>query len=313
MSTEVVEVNPFAVGGESSVVVREVGAVAASAREEAAIQAASVLAKKFPRDEAAAYVRVMKSCERPAMAEAARYKFPRGGKEVTGPSVDIAREIARCWGNVRWGLLIVSQDIDYCHIRGYALDLESNAYIELEDKFLKSVQRKNFKTGVTEWVTPDERDLRELINRRGAILIRNALLQLLPPDLVDAAMERCVDTLRKAARNELKQSRSDSVRRLALAFDDIGVSTEMIERRLGHKLDTITEDEIVDLRAIYKSVADNNSKRGEYFSEGNAEPVTAKAKDLGARIKGAAKKPAEVKSDDEMLAELNRLDFGEGE
>ncbi len=50
--------------------------------------------------------------------------------------------------------------------------------MEIDDTFRKKIQRK--RDGQTVWVTPDERDLRELTNKRGAILERNCLLKLQP-------------------------------------------------------------------------------------------------------------------------------------
>lgn len=236
-----------------------------AAREEAEMKAAIVLAKKFPRDESDAYTRIMRACDRPSFAEGANYAFPRGGQVVTGPSVDLARELARTWGNVRYGLRIVTEDDERVHIKGYAYDLESNTYVESEDKFAKRVQRRNKVTRQTEWVKPDERDLRELVNKRGAICVRNAILQLLPSDVVMDAMARCRDTVQKAAKGEIQQDREAAIRRLALAFHDIGVNSEMIAGYLKHPMELITNEEIADLRAIYKSIRDGNSRREEYF------------------------------------------------
>src|SRR5690554_830452 len=101
------------------VIDQEVGVAAAVAREEAEIKAALFLARRYPRDEHSAYTKVMKSCKRPGFAENARYSFPRGGQTVSGPSVQMAREIARCWGNIRYGLRVVTMDEDAVHIRGY--------------------------------------------------------------------------------------------------------------------------------------------------------------------------------------------------
>lgn len=244
-------------GGEQT------GTLAAIQREKTEIESAIIVAKRFPRDEAAAYTRIMRSCDRAGFAEGARYAFPRGGATVTGPSVQMARELARCWGNIRYGLRIVDVTDDQVHIRGYALDLETNNYVEVEDRFAKLVQRK--RGGRTEWVSPDERDLRELVNRRGAICVRNALLQLLPPDVVEDAVRAAEATIRKAASGELKQDRQAAIRRLALAFDGLGVTTEMLTDHLGHELDLITEEELADLRGVYASIRDGNTKRSDHF------------------------------------------------
>lgn len=239
------------------------GTLAVIQREKSEIESAIVIAKRFPRDEAACYTRIIRSCERPGFAEGARYAFPRGGTTVSGPSVQLAREMARCWGNIRFGLRIVSVDDDQVHIRGYALDVETNNYVEAEDRFAKLVQRKQ--NGRTVWVEPDERDLRELVNRRGAIVVRNALLQVLPPDVTEDAQRTAEATLRKAAKGELTQDRQAAIRRLALAFDGLGVTTEMLTEHLGHDLEIITEDELTSLRAVYTSIKDGNTRRGDHF------------------------------------------------
>src|SRR5258706_4186843 len=104
----------------------QAGIVAVIAREEAELKAAIVLARKFPRDESVSFAKLLRSCERPSFAENAGYAFPRGGTMVTGPAVDLAREASRCWGNMRYGLRIVTADDSWIHIKGLALDLEHN-------------------------------------------------------------------------------------------------------------------------------------------------------------------------------------------
>lgn len=248
--------------------IQDAGALSVVAREESEIKAAIISAKKFPRNEAGAYTKIIKAMERPAMAEDAAYSFPRGGAKVVGPSIRLARECARCWGNIRYGVRIVTVDDGFAHIKGFALDLETNAYVESEAKFAKKVQRRNRQTGVTEWVEPDERDLRELVNKHGAIACRNALLQILPSDVVDDAMSKATDTCRKIAAGELKGNRDQTVKNLALAFDEFGVSVEMLERFLGHPIAAVTAEEVTELKGIYKSMRDGHTKREDHFDFG---------------------------------------------
>lgn len=270
----------------------EVGAVSAVAREQSEIQAAIISAKRFPRDENAAYLKMIRSFERPSMAEAAEYRFPRGGKEITGPSVDLAREASRCWGNIRSGNRVVSIDDEFVHVKGYGYDLESNTYVETEDKFQKAIQRKT-KQGQTIWIKPDERELRELVNRRAAICERNALLKLLPPDMVDDCVTRARETVRKAAAGELTQSREEAIRRLTLAFDRLGVTVAMLQGKLGHDLSLINETELGELRGIYKSVFDGNSTREEHF-ELQAKVQSEGAAELNASLRAV---PGDVRPD----------------
>lgn len=281
-------------GGALAIADREVGAAAAVAREESEIKAAIVIARRFPRSEETAYTKVMKSCGRPNFAEEAMYRFPRGKATIEGPSVDMAREIARNWGNIRYGLRIVSVDKEMVHIKGWCLDLETNAYIEHEDKFARLIQRVQ-KDGKTAWVEPDERDLRELVNRRGAILVRNAILQVIPPDLVEDAVAKAKDTMRKAAAGEIEQSKEQAIRRLVMSFDAIGVTVPMLVGFLKHDLNLVTAEELTKLRQIGKSIIDGNSRREEYFEISNQKQQHSSSQetsDLNQKIRGNGNEPA---------------------
>lgn len=251
------------------------GAISAIAREEAELKAAIVLARQFPRNEVQAAAKVTRACQRPSFAESCVYSFPRGGQTVTGPSVDLAREAARCWTNIRFGLRIVSADHDWMHIKGWAMDVETNNYREAEDKFERLIFRKG-----KGWIEPDERDLRELVNRRGAICVRNAILQLLPPDLIDDSVREAKVTMRKAASGELSQDRESAIRRMAVAFQSVGVTVDMIETKIGHGIALMNDEELADMRTVYKSISDGNSKRDEHFelgARGRSEPTDGAA------------------------------------
>ena len=256
----------------------EAGVEAGIAREQGEIQAACVLARSNPRNPSAAMNEIGMSCKRPTFADKATYRFPRGGREVAGPSIDFAREMARCWGNIRYGLRVITEDDDRVHIEGFAYDIQTNARCQFEDKFAKKIQRR--RGGETLWITPDERDLRELVNRRGAICVRNAILSLIPSDIIDAAMDMCKDTRVASAKGELQTDRSTAIKNISLSFQDIGVTAEMIEDYLGHSLNQISDEDVENLRGVYKSIADGNSKREEYFKfkNGNGDDTPVKSR-----------------------------------
>lgn len=284
-NNEVVEVAGFE--SNTTPVNLTTGDVAISAREQHEIQAAIISAKRFPRDEAASYVKAMKSFQRPTLADNATYCFPRSGTKISGPSIDCARELARCWGNIRYGIRLIANEDKQIHIKCFAFDLESNNYIEAEDRFEKLVQRKG-RDGLTKWIEPDERDLRELIFRRGAILVRNCILQILPPDLIDDALRVAEKTLLDANAGKLKQNREDAIRRIVFAFDSIGVSSGMLEKKLGHDLAVLTEQELTELQGIYRSLKDGHSARHEHF-EFVGKEEQFEAMDLNAKLKGNLK------------------------
>jgi len=248
-------------GFESTAVqVREAGAAAAISREQSEVQAAMVVAMRRPRDELACHTKIVKAFQRPGVAEVAEYSFPRGGTTVNGPSVDTARELARIWMYLRHGIRLISMDDEYVHVAGFCWDLETNNCITQEQKFKKLIFRK--KDG---WIQPDERDLRELINKHGAICERNGILQVLPPDIVDAAMEQARDTKVKIANKSLKEDRTETIRRLVYAFNELQVNADMLVAYLGHALDLISADELTKLKSVYQSMKAGNSKREEHF------------------------------------------------
>jgi hypothetical protein len=251
----------------------ELAPTAGAAEKQFEIQSAITVAKRFPRNEDGAFQKLMKAADRTSFAEDAGYSFPRGGQTVEGPSVNLAREAARVWGNIRYGLEVIRDDEESRQIRGWAWDLESNVKVTAEDEFRKLIYRK--KGG---WIRPDERDLRELTNRRGAILIRGCILQILPKDLIEDAMERCKATLRKSAAQDPEAAR----KKIILAFSEIRVTPEMLEQKLGHPLAQCSPAEIADLRTIYKSIADGNSTWAEYVEpkKPEAEKGSIRPEDL---------------------------------
>jgi len=219
----------------------------------------------------------VRSAERPRFADAAVYAFPRGGQTIEGPSVNLARECARLWGNLRHGVSIVSADDDWIHIKGWAWDLQTNTKVEVEDRFRRLVQRRQ-QGGGTQWVKPDERDLRELVNRRGAICVRNAILQVMPPDVVDEAVDQAKRTNADAAAGRLSTDPTGTVRAMARAFGAIGVTVAMIEAKLGHALtaELVDAAELAELRAIFASLRDGNTKRADHFELTPGGPAPSK-------------------------------------
>ena len=248
----------------------ELETTAAASRETAEVQAAVILARKFPRDEERSYAKLIAVCGRPSFADEASYSFPRGGAIVTGPSVNIAREAARLWGNVRFGLDIIRDDDETRGIRAWAWDVETNTKVAYADEFKKLIFRKaNPRTGfVGGWITPDERDLRELTNRRGAICLRNCLLQIIPKDHIEDALQEC----RKTLKGQAKTDRNDILPKIAASFADLGVSEADLAKHLGHPLKDASDDEIVALRGIYRAIMDGVARKEEYFG-GNGGKV----------------------------------------
>ncbi len=233
------------------------------------IEVSAVLAQRFRRDELVCHSRVMTAMKRLRTAQKACYSFPRGNTTVSGPSVALARVLALCWGNLRHGLDILGFDdsTNEVIIRGWAWDLERNEYTSFMDRFKRLVQRK-VKDGqwpngkvkyTTKWVQPDERDLRELCFRRGAILVRNAILSVLPPDLIEDAQEEAVKTVKAKVDADPASQR----KLLVAAFEKLGVTIPMIDSFVGSK--TWAPTDLVRLGEVYTAMTEENVGRETYF------------------------------------------------
>lgn len=266
------------------------------------VQGALILAKRFPRDEDVSYEKLMRSCKRSRFAEKANYSFPRGGYQITGPSINLARESARVWGNIEYGHIIVSDDDEERHIRAWAWDKETNARVFEEDSFKKLIYRKN-----QGWIKPDERDLRELTNRRAAICKRNCILQLMPRDFIEDAQDVCKQTIAKKVSEDPDKAKKDIIK----AFSMLNVSPIMLEEYLKHPVSQCSPTEIVDLREIYQSISDGNSKWSEYLN-GNGEEE--KPKNEGQLSMNALKKGKVDKTDEsneEVQIDANLQEWNE--
>jgi len=236
----------------------ESGELAVSAQEMMAqkeIEASIIIANKFPRNETAAMTAVLRSCQRTTFAESALYSYPRGGQTIEGPSVKLAREIARNWGHIRVGADVVFDDEESRTVRCYAWDMQTNTKESQDVTFKKLIFRKR-----GGWIKPDERDLRELTNKQTATACRNCILHIVPADLIEDAMEQAKSTLTADCGADPDAARKN----VARAFDALNVSVEQIEAFLGHKLVSATPHELANLRTVYKSIKDGNSVWREY-------------------------------------------------
>lgn len=248
------------------------GTVAIEAsRAIAEAQGKLVIAKRFPRDEVQAYNRVAQACQRKGIAEKAFYAYNRGGSTVSGPTIRFAEELARCWGNIDYGIKELSQDEGKSEMQAYAWDLETNAQSvqNFTNPHIREAKGKSVQL-------TSQRDIYEINANMGARRLRSRILAILPTDLVDMAIEECKKTL--AGNNE--EPLIDRVKKMVVAFGKLGVTQEQIETRLGRKIDTMTADDFTDYIGIYNAIKQGESKIAEWFE---AEKV---ASDLTDALKG---------------------------
>lgn len=254
-----------------------------SERAIAEAQAKMVIAKRFPRDEAAAFSKAMQACQRKTLADSAFYSYPRGGETISGPSIRLAEELARCWGNIEYGIRELSRKDGVSEMQAFAIDLETNIH-SVQNFTVRHIRDRR---GGGKELT-DERDIYELTANMGGRRLRARILAILPPDLKDAAVAQCRQTIAGGGEIPL----ADRVKRMVVAFAKIGVSDDLLIKRLGHKLDVTTPDELADLHGIYTSIKDGVSKIADWFGDGNPNEGDDQKTGINSVVQKQAAKPA---------------------
>lgn len=226
-------------------------------RQAQEVQVAMLAAKKFPRDQVVAYNNILRACQRKKLAESSMYEYPRGGEKIVGPSIRLAEAIAQNWGNIDFGFMELEQRNGASQVMAYAWDLETNAR---QTKLFSVSHIRHTRKG--DYPLTDPRDIYEAVANQAARRVRACILGIIPGDVVEAAVEQCSNTLR----NGYKEPLVDRVRKMARAFEnEFSVTLPMLEKFIGCKCDTFSENDFVRLKRVYVSLRDNMAKREDYF------------------------------------------------
>ena len=257
----------------------------AIAREVARVFVQTQAALSKPRNYNNIINIVSTECHRKALAEQAIYRYTRGGNDIVGPSIRLAEALARAYGNITFGYEVVSQTKTSTTIRAYALDLETN--MQAERTFSVEHVRDN---GVS--VTPP-RDIYEHTSNSASRRVRACILELIPGDIVDYAMDECTATLA-----ETEQINAKKIKNLIEAYKKFGVSQEMLEAFIQRKIEAIEPDQMVKLRQIYGSLVDGIAEVSDFF-----KPVDNPNKSEAPKQRLSEEKPAKKTSKKEPAKE----------
>lgn len=259
MSTEMTVTSPFASQQVDKAEAENTNAVQRQEQERAVSEtkAAIMLAKQFPRDQAEATNRILMACCRPTLAEKAVYSYPKGGQEVTGPSIRLAEAIAQAWGNLQFGIRELDQRQGVSTVEAFAWDVESNTR---QTKVFQVNHSIKLRDGRIKHIT-DPREIYEMVANQGARRMRNCILGLIPGDVVEAAVNQADKTL--ATKVEVTPER---VAKMLEMFEAMGVTKEAIKKKIGRNVDqTIPPAVLATLGKIANSIKDGYSTAMEHF------------------------------------------------
>lgn len=231
-----------------------------------------MLAKGCPRDEDKALNAILKACKRSTLAERALYKLDFSGKPIIGPSVHLAKEMARHWGNFEHGVKILPDSpAGQSNCEAYAWDYETNSRAVFS--FVVAHVRYTKKGGVQP-INDTDSIFRE-ISRQASKHVRNCIFDVIPSDIKDAAVEQC-----KATQVGAVATDKDALGKVVAAFAAWSITKEHIEKYLNKSLDDVQARDIVALRQVWTSIEEKEAALSDYFDVPKEEKVNPAAESV---------------------------------
>lgn len=217
------------------------------ARAVAEVAAAVQVAQQCPRDIRRAWAEMEDACRRFSLAERAFYQVPSRGR---GPSVHLARELGRIWGNLDSGVHELSRDDErgMSEIRAYAWDQQTNV------RTSRTFQVPHRRMGGGAKLT-DLTDIYLNNQNIGARAVRECIFAAMPADYVERAQDICRETLQKGDGTPLLER----VAKMVEAFAGIGVTVARIETKLKRPRGQWNAVDVADLLVVFRSISRNET------------------------------------------------------
>jgi hypothetical protein len=252
------------------------------ARAIAEVRAMVMIAMENPRNEDAARRKMQRVCQMPSMAERAFFRVPRGTKKdergnvikdekgkpipefVNGETIQLARELARCWGNIDYSVREMSRNDQkgQSEMMACAWDLEENN--RSSTVFIVAHQIGKFK------VTSNQQIYENNASHAGRRL-REMIFNALPEWFKAEAIDLCHETLKRGDGKPMA-ARIDACIEM---FREMGVSIDMLQKRIGCNVREMTPEILAQLRIVAKSIKRNEVTIGDEFPvEGAAIETT---------------------------------------
>lgn len=219
------------------------------ARAVAEVAAAVRVAQDCPRDTAAAIREMQAACSQPALANRAFFSLPRAGGRVEGSTVHLARELARCWGNLDYGIRETRRDDEagVSEMQAWAWDQQSN---------VRSSRSFVVPHAIMAGKGADKRrkaltDLGDIANNNNSVAaraVRETIFTVLPVWFREQAEEIASATLRgEGSGKTLDQQKVDALAHYEATWN---VTREQLETRLGRPAAQWTAQDIGFLQVL---------------------------------------------------------------
>lgn len=261
------------------------------ARAVAEVAAAVKVAQDCPRDTAAAINEMKAACSQSALARRAFFSLPRAGGRIEGSTVHLAREIARCWGNIDYGIRELRRDDEagVSEMQAWAWDQQSNVRSSRSFVVPHAIMAGRGADKRRKELT----DLADIANNNNSVAaraVRETIFTVLPVWFREQAEDVATATLQgNGSGKTLDQRRADAVTHFDATW---GVTRQQLEGYLSRKVASWTAQDLGFLEVLAGEL-----KRGEKRPEDEFAARSALAQAIEEPPKSDAKAAEPVDAD----------------
>lgn len=218
------------------------------------------LAKKYPRELDKVFQKIEETFQRsPGLLLKTKWSLPRGGERITGFTIQFARAVAECVGNIKYSFRELSREHKQSEMMVYAWDMESNT---IQDRTFIVPHTKDLKGGRTKPLL-HERDIYENNANMAARRLRECILDVLPAAARRYA-EEVVENLLKSAFPD--QKLQEYAEKAIKKFGEWGIKREQVIKERGNRPpQTWTRNDILALSSYVEDVENGDKKVEEIF------------------------------------------------
>jgi hypothetical protein len=246
------------------------GTAVEQSRAVAEVQAAVIVARQFPRNEPQAIQKMKTAFSQHSLALRSFFRFNRGGSNVSGETIQFAKELARCWGNIHHGVHELRRDdaAGESEMQAWAWDLETNE--RASTTFI--VPHTRWSRGNGSSRLEDPRDVYENNSNNGARRLREMIFTVLPDWYREQAKTIATNTLENGAGDKPRAQRiADAIAH----FEGLGVTVDQLEENRGRTSDKWTNLDLGQLQVIAESL-----RRGEITLDEEFPPQRVTAEEI---------------------------------
>ncbi|MGN6290434.1 MAG: hypothetical protein ACTHNA_14360 [Sphingopyxis terrae] len=200
---------------------------------------------------------------------------------MNGATIQLATELARCWGNIDYGIMELARDdaAGHTEMLAFAWDLETNTKSRQTFIVPHTRDTRQGKKALT-----DNRDIYENNANNGARRLRECIFRVMPPYLKAAAEAKCREILERGEGDEPLPAR---IAKAIDKFSRIGVSIDRIEDRHGPST-SWTPVDIANLQITFQSIRQGETTADEAFPKRGTDDVTSDLKKIADAQKSKA-------------------------